>query len=174
VRRLLVGLAVLSAGSAIAQGQVDPKIAEFCMKAQDFAGCVQTMTGGLPPKQKMDAEEGLRTWTRESGVVVRMRVASVVAMKSAGNQYGSHIKWVYGRTGTNNEGWQKEVQADCKNYTADWNEDRTGWLDVKDPEKYRRDSGTYEPVREAKAVMDEFCPQIERLISEAQAVDKKQ
>jgi hypothetical protein len=29
-----------------ALAQVDPKIAEMCMKAQDFSGCVQTMTGG--------------------------------------------------------------------------------------------------------------------------------
>ena len=29
-----------------AVAQVDPKIAEMCMKAQDFSGCVQTMTGG--------------------------------------------------------------------------------------------------------------------------------
>ena len=44
MKRLLVALAVLSAGSSMAQ--VDPKIAEMCMKAQDFTGCVQTMTGG--------------------------------------------------------------------------------------------------------------------------------
>ncbi len=29
-----------------AVARVDPKIAEMCMKAQDFSGCVQTMTGG--------------------------------------------------------------------------------------------------------------------------------
>ncbi len=173
MRRLLVSIALLGAGSAVAQGQVDPKIAEFCMKATDFAGCVQTMTGGLPPKQQTDAVEGLRTWTRETGVVVRMRTASVVAMKSSNGEYGRHIKWVYGRTGKDNEGWQKEVQGDCKQYTADWNEDSKGWIDIKEPEKYRRKSDEYEPVREAKAVMDEFCPQIERLVIEAKARDKK-
>ena len=31
---------------------VDPKIAEFCMKATDFSGCVQTMTGGLAQADK--------------------------------------------------------------------------------------------------------------------------
>ena len=35
---LIVGLPAIA--------QVDPKIAEMCMKAQDFSGCVQTMTGG--------------------------------------------------------------------------------------------------------------------------------
>jgi len=162
--------ALLMVGPVFAQ--VDPKIAETCMRAQDFAGCVQTLSGGLPPKQKSDADEGMRTWTRETGVVVRMRTASVVAMKSAKGEYGRHLKWVYGRTGPNSEGWQKEVQADCQEYTADWNQDGMNWQDVKDPEKYRRQTDVYEPVREAKAVMDEFCPQMERLIAEAKLRDK--
>jgi hypothetical protein len=171
MRRFLVVAIALMTESAIAQ--VDPKIAETCMRAQDFAGCVQTLSGGLPPKQKSDVEEGMRTWTRETGVIIRMRAASVVAMKSANGEYGRHLKWVYGRTtGVNAEGWQKEVQADCKEYTADWSNDAAGWKDVKDPEKYRRNSDNYEPVREAKAVMDEFCPQIERLIIEAKMRDK--
>jgi hypothetical protein len=162
--------ALLMVGPVLAQ--VDPKIAETCMRAQDFAGCVQTLSGGLPPKQKSDVDEGMRTWTRETGVVVRMRTASVVAMKSAKGEYGRHLKWVYGRTGPDNTGWQKEVQADCQEYTADWNEDGLTWTDVKDAEKYRRKPDEYEPVREAKAIMDEFCPQIERLINEAKLRDK--
>ena len=32
--------------------QVDPKIAEFCLKAQDFQGCVNSMTGKAPEKQE--------------------------------------------------------------------------------------------------------------------------
>jgi hypothetical protein len=171
MRQLLAAAAgLLMAGHSMAQ--VDPKIVETCMRAQDFAGCVQTLSGGLPPKQKSDADEGMRTWTRETGVIVRMRVASVVAMKSGQGEYGKHLKWVYGRTGTNNDGWQKEVQADCSEYTADWNEDGASWKDIRDPDKYRRKSDEYEPVREAKAVMDEFCPQIERLVVEAKMRDK--
>ena len=170
MRHLLIAAAVFMVGPASAQ--VDPKIAETCMRAQDFAGCVQTFSSGLNPKQKSDVDDGMRTWTRETGVIIRMRIASVIAMKSDKGEYGKHLRWVYGRTGTNNDGWQKEVQADCKEYTADWNEDGKSWLDVKDPEKYRRKSDEYEPIREAKAVMDEFCPQIERLIAEAKLRDK--
>jgi hypothetical protein len=71
--------AVLLGGPAM--GQIDPKITETCIRAQDFAGCVQTLSGGLPPKQQKDAEEGLRTWTRDDGTIIRMRKASLVALR---------------------------------------------------------------------------------------------
>ena len=44
--KLFVGALAGLVLSAPVFGQVDPKIAEMCMKAQDFSGCVQTMTGG--------------------------------------------------------------------------------------------------------------------------------
>jgi hypothetical protein len=93
VRRLLIAAAVLLGGPAMAQ--VDPKITETCMRAQDFAGCVQTLSGGLPPKQQKDAEEGLRTWTREDGTIIRMRKASVVALKNK-DGYGRYLEYTYG------------------------------------------------------------------------------
>jgi len=157
--------------TVVSATEIDPKIADFCMMATDFAGCVQTMSSGLPPKQKQDAEQGLRTWTRATGVTVRMRTASLVAMKSSDGDYGTHIKWVYGRTARDNDGYQKEVQANCKEFTADWNMDGQGWRSVKDPEQYRRNTDEYEPTIEAKAVMDEFCPQMQRLVEEAKLRD---
>ena len=174
LKRLLLLLPLLAA-SAPSAAAIDQKTAEFCMKATDFAGCVETMQRGLPPKQQQDANDGMRTWTRATGVVVRMRTASVTAMKSNSGEYGRHIKWVYGRTGSNTStmaGWQKEVQADCVDQTADWNQDAAGWIDVSDPEKYRRDTFNYEPVIEARSVMDEFCPQMDRLVEEAKERDR--
>jgi len=46
--RLLFGAMAGLIVGVPAIAQVDPKIAEMCMKAQDFSGCVQTMTGGDP------------------------------------------------------------------------------------------------------------------------------
>ena len=43
MKRLLAFL--LLAAPLSAQAAIDPKTAEFCMKAADFAGCVQTMSG---------------------------------------------------------------------------------------------------------------------------------
>ena len=43
---LLPLLASIALPTAVnANANVDPKIAEFCLKAADFAGCVKTMTG---------------------------------------------------------------------------------------------------------------------------------
>ena len=88
MKRLLLLLPLLVA-TAPSSAAVDPKIAEFCMKATDFAGCVQTMTGGLPPKQTKDVEDGLRTWTRDDGKIVRMRVDSVQALSKMGVMAGT-------------------------------------------------------------------------------------
>ena len=41
---LLPLLAVIALPTAV-NANVDPKVAEFCLKAADFAGCVKTMTG---------------------------------------------------------------------------------------------------------------------------------
>ena len=42
----LIGALACLVLSAPVFAEVDPKIAEMCLKAQDFSGCVQTMTGG--------------------------------------------------------------------------------------------------------------------------------
>ena len=58
MRRLLIALAILGSATANAQGNIDPKIAELCMKAQDFTGCVKTMSGGV--QAQADQVEKLR------------------------------------------------------------------------------------------------------------------
>ena len=70
------------------------------MKETDFAGCVQTMTGGLPPKQTKDVEDGLRTWSREDGTIIRIRVESIKALSNKG-RFGRYLKYQYGLQTTN-------------------------------------------------------------------------
>ena len=163
MRKLLLLLPLLVA-SAPSSAAVDPKIAEFCLKATDFAGCVQTMTGGLPPKQTKDVEEGLRTWTRDDGTIIRMRIDSVKALSNKG-RFGRYLKYQYGLQRTNyNSMWG--VQADCVDYTANWDQDNTGWFKVDDPDMYLKpgeDSYKFNSTIEAKAVLDEFCLIIDTL-----------
>jgi len=45
---LALGVAIAAIGVAPAFANVDPKIAEFCLKAQDFQGCVRSMSGKKP------------------------------------------------------------------------------------------------------------------------------
>lgn len=164
-RHAILSIAFVVATSALpAIGQVDPKIAEFCIKAQDFAGCVETMTRGLPSKQVQDAKEGLRTWTRDNGQIIRMRTSSIVALRKDG-KYGRYLEYRYGLEDKNG-GADWMVQADCLDYTANWDQDNKGWFQVRDPEKYLRpgeDYQKYSSTKEAKAVLDEFCGRIEML-----------
>ena len=164
-RLSIVFLALVGAASSLPlMAQVDPKAAEFCMKAQDFAGCVETMTKGLPSKQVQDAREGLRTWTRDNGQIIRMRFSSVVALRKDG-KYGRYLEYRYG---LEDKDWGADwiVQADCLDYTANWDQDNKGWFQVKDPDKYLRageDYRKYSSTKEAKAVLDEFCGKIEAI-----------
>ena len=57
MKRLLAFL--LLAAPMSAQAAIDPKTAEFCMKAADFAGCVQTMSGKSSPSDTKSCD-GIR------------------------------------------------------------------------------------------------------------------
>ena len=58
------------------------------------------------------------------------------------------------------------VQADCEDYTANWDQDMAGWFKVDDPDMYLKpgkNSGKFNSTTEAKAVLDEFCQIIDTL-----------
>ena len=56
-RLLLLLLAALAVPTAV-NANVDPKVAEMCMKAVDFKGCVETMSGGSIQK-RMTIDQGM-------------------------------------------------------------------------------------------------------------------
>ena len=90
MKRLLtisITSAAIAIGAFPALAEVDPKIAEFCLKATDFAGCVQTMNTGLQPKRRKADEERLHTWTRDDGTIVRMRVSSTTDTKAVVDEF---------------------------------------------------------------------------------------
>ena len=187
---LLAALALPTACSNVevsdktVNAQIDKETADFCLKASDFAGCVETMKRGLDTKRMNDVEDGLRTWTRDTGTKVRMRTKSVKAVQ-LGKPYGRYLEWFYTRgviegsfynwftgTTTNNQparSWK--VEADCIDYTVDWKGEASGWISVKNPDQYVGNQ-LMDPAREAKNVLDEFCPQMDRLVSEAIERDK--
>ena len=94
MQKIFLASVFLALALPVSAEVVDSKVAEFCMKAADFAGCVETMTRGVSGKQKKDVEEGLRTWTRDNGQIVRMRISTVVALKNKGT-HGRYIEYQY-------------------------------------------------------------------------------
>jgi len=93
-----------------------------------------------------------------------MRVDSVKALRHKGS-YGRYLKYQYGLQNTNYHAmWG--VQADYKDYTANWDQDGAGWFRVDDPDMYLQpgeNSGRFNPTTEAKAILDEFCLIIDTL-----------
>jgi len=178
VKRFLIPLLAFISLPISVNAEIDEDTAKFCLKATDFAGCIETMTKDkLPSFQKKSSEEGLRTWTRDSGVIVRMRTSDIKAVNLKRSGYGRYLSWIYFRSGDDaTGGWNNKVTVDCKDYTAKWKGlFGGGWSDLNNLEKYREKIGApwkYNSRKEVKIVMDEFCPQMDRLVSEAKERDR--
>ena len=183
-RFLIPLLAALVLPNAV-NAEIDSETAQFCLKASDFAGCVETMKRGLDSKRIKDVDDGLRTWTRDTGVIVKMRTNSVRAIKPKGKEYGRYIEYRYSRTGeSNSPGSTWRVQVDCDENSANWDNDRAGWFKIDSLDYMLEPGKTYggfnsrplsfkvEPAREAQAVFKEFCPQMELLVTEAKERDR--
>ena len=157
--------------------QPSQQIINQCLPAADFAGCVQTLTRGLDPKRERDVDQGLRTWTRDNGQVIRLRTKNVVPVILKGRR-GRYLQYSYGiKYDGGSANWR--VQADCQDYTANWDQDGRGWFDVSNPERYltpaeSRNSHKYNSTSEAKDVLDEFCPQMDQLLEKYDAQEVRE
>ena len=158
-RLLLLLLAALAVPTAV-NANVDPKVAEMCMKAVDFQGCVTAMTG----KKPNEYGEGTREFVRKDGSLSLFNPLALRAIEVRG-EYGRYIKYRYFRI-TNKGAKQWTADADCEDYTANW---------IGDKEKGWRNLNTHkaESSIEAKNILDEFCPQMDRLVEEAKSGTKE-
>ena len=64
------------------------------------------------------------------------------------------------------------AEADCQDYTANWAGDKEGWVNLENPSKKLK-SWYLESTKEAKNILDEFCPQMDRLVKEAKSGTKE-
>ena len=161
---LLLPLLAASAPSALA---LDPKIAEYCLRATDFAGCVETMSESDQPKRLSNIEDGLRTWSREDGSIIRLRMENILALENK-SKFGRYLEYRYTREYKYSESTftdKYKVQADCVDYTAKWklNQPQIRGRNWRNLKKIPRDSSQYESAFEAIEVLDEFCPIINTL-----------
>ena len=60
-----------------------------------------------------------------------------------------------------------EVTVDCQEYTADWRGDMQGWRKLKGAKKDTQISTDM-----AVEIVDEYCPQMNRLVTEAKERDR--
>ena len=160
MRRFLLPLLTALALPTAVNANVDPKVAEMCMKAVDFQGCVAAMTG----KKPNEYGEGTRKFVRSDGSLSLFNPLALRAMEVRG-EYGRYLTYRYFRVGpTYTTQWTAE--ADCQDYTANWMGDKEkGWRDLKISKK--------ESSIEAKNILDEFCPQMDSLVKEAKSGTKE-
>ena len=57
MKRLIISFLTFVALPSAIQANIDPKVAEICMKASDFQGCVKSMSGSKEEKLVINSEK---------------------------------------------------------------------------------------------------------------------
>ena len=86
-------------------------------------------------KKLKDVDDGLRTWTRDTGEIIRLRESAVKA-KMVDGLYGDFLTLVYSLERKTKKGKTIKVLASCSEYSSDWSGEGEGWFQVKNPDEY--------------------------------------
>ena len=158
-RLLLPLLAALALPTSVnAEVEVSENIHNRCKDAKDYVGCVQIMTG----EKSIGSGDGTREIVRKDKTLILFNPLAISAMEVR-EEYGRYLKYEYLQIGNSTLLW--EVIADCKDYTADWKGGIGGWRDLRTS---KRDSSI-----EAKNILDEFCPQMSKIVEETTSGERK-
>ena len=158
-RLLLPLLATLALPTTVnAEVEVSEKIHNRCKDAKDYVGCVQIMTG----EKSIGSGDGTREIVRKDKTIILFNPLAISAMEVRG-EYGRYLKYEYLLIGEATRLWK--VKADCEEYTADWKGDVGGWRDLKTSKKPSS--------IEAKNILDEFCPQMSKIVEETKSGERK-
>ena len=153
MRKLLIPLLSAIALPTAVNADIDSKEAEFCLEAADFAGCFKAMTINKP----IEEGEVTRKMIRNDGSLTLFNPEALLAKKING-EYGRYITFRYFRQ-VKGRKYERTVEADCQDYTANWENDDRGWLNLRSKKWSRK-----EATQEVKNILDEFCPQMDQLV----------
>ena len=162
MRRLLILPLLLGISSsalaipALADKKIPDEVHNACKDVADYKGCVELRIG-----KTSNYLEGIRETKRKDGTTLLFHPDAVVAKKVRG-EYGRYLNYRYYRLGQRSE-WIAD--ADCEDYTVNWEGDVGGWRDVRVHQK--------ESSKEALKILDEFCPQMDRLVEETKSGQTK-
>jgi len=130
--------------------QMDRLVKEAKSGSKKYFQYQPSLSLGLDPKIRVDI------------VTTRLGISlfnpETVAAKRVKKEWGRYITYSFYQPGQSSE-WK--VTADCKEYSADWKNDKKGWLTLRDKE------GSKEALTEQ--ILDEFCPQMDRLVKIAKS-----
>ena len=162
MRRFLILPLLLGLSSpAFAETSISKEVHNSCKDVKDYKGCIEMRSGIRNTNRK----NLTRSWQRGSnagwlkGSTVLFNPAAVIA-KKVNDSWGRYISYRYHET--RNIKWEITIDADCQEYTADYIGDQRGWYKLRERTKTR-----WGIAQEVIKVLDEFCPQMDRLVKEA-------
>ncbi len=159
MKKFFIPFLTFIALSNVVKAEIDPNVHNICKDVKDYKGCVEL-------RGKKISEIETRQLVRKDGTLSLFNPSALIAKKVRG-EYGRYITFRYFRDKGQRK-YEMSVEADCKEYTANWLDDGKGWLDLKNPKWLKK-----EPPQEAKNILDEFCPKMDKLVEEAKSGSRK-
>ncbi len=177
MRSLTIALNLLLAAAPV-YADISKSNAKGCLQSNNASACLISSNIIVQNRQTESRDHGIRIWTRDDASVIMLKTSNINAIKRKGS-YGRYLEWIYTRSGTptsNGSTWR--VQGDCKEFTANWDQDKEGWRNLSNLEyllKPRAKWGKwkaaalYEPAKEAQSLLKEFCPRMDQLVEQAKS-----
>tara|TARA_A100000172_G_scaffold80931_2_gene71958 strand:+ start:859 stop:1539 length:681 start_codon:yes stop_codon:yes gene_type:complete len=161
MKRLLIPLLAAIALPTAVNARVDPEVHKLCLPAADYKGCVEMMSE--EKTENKTTENKTKVIENDRGFVAFFNPEAVVA-KEVDKEYGRYINLRYrlinDHLGSNVE---VNVDADCEKYKG-----RELFMG-----NWQRWKGVKKLPDAAIGIIDEFCPQMDRLVKEAKSGTKK-
>ena len=127
-------------------------IKDQCLSASDYKGCIESLS-------KNDVNK--RVVIRKNGKIVIINIGSLRAIPFNG-KFGRFLEWSYEVDQSNKKKRVKwTLAADCEKSAAKWEGANEKWVSLDSSAVKKSES-----LQEAKALLDEFCPQMNRLVKQ--------
>ena len=166
MKRFLLPLLAAVALPTAVNAEISDKIHKRCKDVRDYMGCVQMMGG----QKQNEYGEGTRKFVRSDGSLSIFNPLAVSAVEEKG-EYGRYLTYRYFKIATDGKSYPWTAKADCEDYTVNWEGDNKGWVKIKN---YKKLKGWYkEAGKEALDILNESCPQMDRLVKEEQSGTKE-
>ena len=149
-----------------ADNKVNSRLGELFSKGVLLIGGILSIGLIYKVTYKIEASgTRVETFYTEEEDVFRVFSPKTVVASKIKNKWGRYLKYRYY---WKHQSYEWTVHADCQDYTADWQDDGKPWIKLK----RKKASNTFD-VYDAKTILDEFCPQMDRLVKEAKSGTKK-
>ena len=156
MRRIVLAPLILALFSPVlAENSISKKAHQACKDVKDYKGCIEMRSDKKQKKNEKLTRETQRD--DKKGTIILFNPTTVIARKIRG-EWGRYLSYRYFAIRGSRQG-EWSVDADCQDYTADWKGDEEPWRNLR---AHKRDSS-----KEALKILDEFCPQMDRLVKAA-------